>query len=207
MASQVSCTSRAAGRRVHPRAPRPRPRITLSKEAREALKLDQREKSRRFREDLDNAWKSVNNVTQTLASRHHKSIRRVQNELYFGHPKFCSRRNKINAWNAFCWKKRQFDRKAPAVNGSNENGIFYIYYGGQRVYLSCSITAAGSDTLPRLVKDNRTDYHKLSTKEKEQLVEELAEFKKSVNVGTRTTMRSKVNDISHTLKAVENEVG
>lgn len=73
-------------------------------------------------------------------------------------------------------------------------------------YLLNNITAPGGKTLQDLVKVYREEYRTLSTEEKERLVEEFYEFKVSKAVGVRTTAKSKINDVTNTLKAVETEV-
>ncbi|KIK13715.1 hypothetical protein PISMIDRAFT_118340 [Pisolithus microcarpus 441] len=50
------------------------------------------------------------------------------------------------------------------------------------------------------------EYHELSAKDKNHLVEEFSEFRELKAIGVHVTTKSKVNDITHTLKAVENEV-
>ena len=72
-------------------------------------------------------------------------------------------------------------------------------------YLLNNITAAGGKTLQDLVKEYREEYRTLSTEEKERLVEELYKFKVLKAVGVRTTAKSKINDVTNTLKAVETE--
>jgi len=82
-----------------------RVKVILSVEACVALRLNQHKKSEQFKKDLDDAWRLLEKVTKTLASKHHKSVQHVKNDLYLGHAKFHSRHNKINTWNAFCWKQ------------------------------------------------------------------------------------------------------
>ena len=105
MVSQTFTPRKAGAQRVQLKSRPPRVKVVLSAEACAALKLDHREKSQRFKKDLDHVWKSLDDVTKTIASKHHKSVRHVQNELFLGHTKFCSRRNKINPWNAYFWKQ------------------------------------------------------------------------------------------------------
>jgi hypothetical protein len=93
-------------RRVQPPT-RQRPKVVLSKEARTALRLDRRAKSLRFKNALDDAWKQLDDATKNIATSHHKSIRRVQNDLYIGRGLIRSKRSKLNLWNAFCWKKNK----------------------------------------------------------------------------------------------------
>ena len=66
--------------------------------------------------------------------------------------------------------------------------------------------AGGRNMLHELVKENREEYHTLSEDEKGRLVEEFNEFKVSKAIGICTTAKSKINDVTHTLKAVETEV-
>ena len=73
-------------------------------------------------------------------------------------------------------------------------------------YLLNNITAPGGKTLQDLVKVYREEYRTLSTEEKECLVEEFYEFKVSKAVGVRTTAKSRINNVTNTLKAVETEV-
>jgi hypothetical protein len=87
--------------------PRIHPKVVISKEARALLTANRHTKSRQFKIALDEAWGQIDEATKTIASAHHKSICRVQNELYIGHGILRSKRSKLNAWNAFCWKKNQ----------------------------------------------------------------------------------------------------
>jgi hypothetical protein len=67
------------------RLPRTRPKVHLSKDARALLTIQRRQKSRVFRATLDDAWFQIDESVKTIASSHHKSVRRVQNDLYLGH--------------------------------------------------------------------------------------------------------------------------
>ncbi|KAG1887718.1 hypothetical protein F4604DRAFT_1570639, partial [Suillus subluteus] len=67
-----------------------------------ALRAAQRDKSRKFKDALDEAWDQINETTKTIAGSHQKSIQRVQNQLYFG---LRLKRLKPSLWNTFCWKK------------------------------------------------------------------------------------------------------
>ncbi|KAI6002901.1 hypothetical protein EDD15DRAFT_2157242 [Pisolithus albus] len=181
MVLQTVHSSKPTARRVQPKA-RPRVKVILSANARAALKLNQYDKAEKFKKDLDDAWQSLDKVTKTLASKHHKSVRHVQNDLHLGHMKFRSKHSKISAWNAFCWKKGRM------MNQSNEN------------------VAGTTSTLLDLVRENRMEYHELSAEDKNHLVEEFSEFRESKAIGVRVSTKSKINDITHTLRAVENEL-
>ena len=98
--------------------PHRRTRVILSKEARAALTAQRRESSHRFKSALDDAWNGLDETIKTVASSHHKSFRRVQNDLCLGRGMMRFKRSKLNAWNAFCWKKHQDDK---------ENGTYFYY--------------------------------------------------------------------------------
>ncbi|KAG1770558.1 hypothetical protein EV702DRAFT_977990, partial [Suillus placidus] len=158
--------------------PRTRPKVVLSKEARAALKHSRQEKSRQFKDALDDAWNQLDDATKTIATSHHKSVRHVQNDLYIGRGLLRSRRSKLNAWNAFCWKKNQ--------ETENRN--------------------QGRGTLKSLIHEHRDEYLRLSKDEQDDILAEYADWKKTKATGLRVSTKSKVNDITQTLKAVENEL-
>lgn len=97
-------------KRVQAQAPH-RAKVTLSKEARAALTAQRRDKSRQFKTDLHSAWSEIDETMKSIASSHHKSFRRVQNELCMGRGMLRYQRSKLNAWNAFCWKKRTQEKE------------------------------------------------------------------------------------------------
>lgn len=53
---------------------------------------------------------------------------------------------------------------------------------------------------------SKQEYVQLSTDEKERLIEEFSEFKATKTIGSCVTARSKINDVTYTLNAIENEV-
>ena len=132
MVSQAFTTCKGGAQWVQLKLHPPHIKVVLSVEARAALKLDCHEKSQQFKKDLDHAWKSLDNVTKTIASKHHKSVKHIQNKLYLGHMKFHSRCNKINPWNVYFWKQRCIDR---AANKSDENSMFFSLFWAQTAYL------------------------------------------------------------------------
>ncbi|KIK20395.1 hypothetical protein PISMIDRAFT_105807 [Pisolithus microcarpus 441] len=113
---------------------------------------------------------------KTIALANHKSVNRVQRELYLGYNSFRTRRSQPSAWNAFCWKKNK------------EKGT------------------EGKGALPALVQHASQEYKSLSTEEKKTLLDEYTSYRESKVFGLHATAKSKVNDITETLKAVENEV-
>ncbi|KAG1822783.1 uncharacterized protein BJ212DRAFT_1477195 [Suillus subaureus] len=135
-------------------------KVILSKEARALLTSQHRQKSKGFKTALNDAWLHIDETVKTIASSHHKSIQCVTNDLYMGHGGLRFKHLKLNAWNAFCWKKNQ---------------------------------EAKDDNAPE--KD-----------EKDHLVEEYEENKLLKSKGIRISMKSKINDVTQTLKAIENKL-
>ncbi|KAF8834718.1 hypothetical protein BDN67DRAFT_872571, partial [Paxillus ammoniavirescens] len=142
-----------------------------------------KEKSAQFKKDLDNAWKKIDEATKTIVATHSKSLCRVETDLHLGHGRLCLRKSRINSWNAFCWK---MCRENTATN--NEN------------------TALKQEILLQLVKNNKEKYHKLSDDAKQGIVREFTEFKVTKAIGVRISARSRINDITQTLKVMENEL-
>jgi len=111
MALQVLRARKKSSRPLQPPARR-RPKVILSKEAHATLTLQRCEKSQHFQADLENAWSALNKETVKIAADHHKSVQRVQQELYYTGP-LRRKRTKVSTWNAFFWKKSQ----EPRVSG------------------------------------------------------------------------------------------
>jgi hypothetical protein len=106
MSSQLFLTSTSGKPRIQTLTRR-RPKVRLSKEARALLTASRREKSQRFKAAINNVWASIDESVKMIATSNHRSIRRVQHELYMGQSLLRSKRLKSSAWNAFCWNKNQ----------------------------------------------------------------------------------------------------
>ncbi|KIJ59025.1 hypothetical protein HYDPIDRAFT_171016 [Hydnomerulius pinastri MD-312] len=104
MVSWTFLSAKACPRLLQPPSHK-RVKVILSKEARAALTLVWRKKTRDFKHDLNTTWAQINESTKKIASMHHKSVQHVQHDLYLGHGALCTKCTKINAWNTFCWKK------------------------------------------------------------------------------------------------------
>ncbi|KAG1735557.1 hypothetical protein EDB19DRAFT_1830226 [Suillus lakei] len=116
----------------------------------------------------------------TIASSNGKTIRRVQHDLYMGQRLLQLKHSKLSVWNAFCWKKNQ--------TADKEN------------------SSSGKAILWDLVQENHTEYHELSDNAKASLLKEYEEHKAVKTTGTHISTKSKVNDVTQTLKAIENEL-
>ncbi|KAI5980855.1 hypothetical protein EDD15DRAFT_2133692, partial [Pisolithus albus] len=158
----------------------PRAKVSLTQEARKELLAQRQSRSERFKQDLDSTWQQIDDATKTIALANHKSINRVQRELYLGHNSFRTRRSKPSAWNAFCWKKKKEHDDAQLPGGRS--------------------------ALPALVRQASEEYRSLSMEDKTALIEEYMRHKERKTFGLRATAKSKVNDITGTLKAVKNEL-
>ncbi|KIK21932.1 hypothetical protein PISMIDRAFT_103147 [Pisolithus microcarpus 441] len=124
---------------------------------------------------------------KTIALANHKSINHVQHELYLGHNSFYTRCSKPSAWNAFCWKKKK----------EHDDGTLCflpLIYTSPSCLKTTAQLPGGRSTLS------------LSMEDKAALIEEYMHHKEHKTFGLHATAKSKVNDITGTLKAVENEV-
>ncbi|KAG0699235.1 hypothetical protein DFH29DRAFT_769150, partial [Suillus ampliporus] len=157
--------------------PTRRTRVTLSKEAHAALTARRRENAHQFRSALGGAWNGLDETVKEIASSHHKSFRRVQNDLCLGRGMMRFKHSKLNVWKAFCWKKRQ---------DNQENG------------------ATGKDVLQELVKSHCAEYQELTDDEKAEILLEYSEHKETQATGIRISTKSKVNDVTQTLKTLNN---
>jgi hypothetical protein len=63
----------------------------------------------------------------------------------------------------------------------------------------------GKAALQSLVRDHKDEYYALSKQEQEDLRQEFADQKETKTTGLHISTKSKINDVSQTLKAVENE--
>ena len=148
-------------------------------------------------------WKSLDDATKTIASKHHKSVRHIQNKLFLGHTKFCSRHNKINPWNVYFWKQQCIDC---AASESDENSMFFVFVLSSNCLLKNTAVVGGKPTLRELVQQIREEYLKLLVEEKERAVEEFSEFCECKTKGIWVTAKSKISDITYTVNTIENEV-
>jgi hypothetical protein len=64
----------------------------------------------------------------------------------------------------------------------------------------------GKDVLPAIVRSSLPEYETLTKEQKDELLAEFEEHKASKTTGLRITMKSPVNNVTHTLKSIENEV-
>ncbi|KAG2108125.1 hypothetical protein BD769DRAFT_1675383 [Suillus cothurnatus] len=82
-----------------------------------------------------------------------------------------------STWNAFCWKTR-----------IKENGPF------------------GKAVLSELINEHCIEYHTFSKDEKDSLLKEYEEHKATKTNGARISMKLKINNVTQTIKAIENEL-
>jgi hypothetical protein len=92
-----------------PHAPRPK----LSKEARQVATARQREAATAYSKDLSAAWKTIDEATENIAVKHHKSLQHVQSTLHMGRGAFTRQGSKkTTAWNAYTWKTMKEQRES-----------------------------------------------------------------------------------------------
>ncbi|KAG1816410.1 uncharacterized protein BJ212DRAFT_1480862 [Suillus subaureus] len=179
MSSQTFYASSTHSKCIQP-SPHHHPRVHLSKEARTLLTASCHEKSHHFKTALDDAWSQIDECVKTIASSNGKTIHHVQHDLYMGQRLLWLKCSKLSVWNTFCWKKNQTVDK--------ENSL------------------SGKVILWDLVQENHMEYHELSDDAKASLLKEYEEHKAVKTTGTRISTKSKVNDVTQTLKAIKNEL-
>ncbi|KIL54246.1 hypothetical protein M378DRAFT_92922 [Amanita muscaria Koide BX008] len=153
-------------------------RPQLSKEARAAVNARRHLSAQKYRSGLDAAWSKINEVTENLATTHHKSVRRVRSHLHLSRQAPGTKRT--NAWNAFCWKKSQ--------------------------EMKDTTKCQGKDVLQDLVHSHREEYGRISSPERKSLVADFEEYKATKTKAFRVSAKSRVNDIAQTLTAVRDEL-
>ncbi|KAI6014763.1 hypothetical protein BKA83DRAFT_4129536 [Pisolithus microcarpus] len=143
------------------------PKVFMTPETHAVLRGECHNRVRKFQDALDATWHKFDKVSQTLVLKHHKSLQL----------------NKINAWNAYSWKKNLMQHAANEGNAVSPK---------QHV----------SD----VVKQNALEYQQLSQADKLLLIKEFKEFRNDKTTGMCITARSKVNDITHTLGTIKDEL-
>ncbi|KAG6875862.1 hypothetical protein C0992_001988 [Termitomyces sp. T32_za158] len=164
------------------------PRPQLSVAAHEAIIAKRRNASKEYNAALEEAWGTIDETAVNIAATHHKSIRHVQSELHMGRQLAYVKRKKTSVWNAFCWKKSLQNKENLNDDASNTNN------------------ASGKEILQHLVKDHHDEYNALTPEESRILLREFEAVKATKAKGRRISMKSKINDVTQTLTAVENEL-
>jgi hypothetical protein len=82
-------------------------RPKLSKEAHAVLNACRQLAAKRYKDALGETWKTIDKLTEEIATSNHKSVCRVQMELHTGLQCSHTEHKKTSAWNAFTWKKSQ----------------------------------------------------------------------------------------------------
>ena len=170
------------------------PRPKLSKEARKLLTAQQRSAAAAFAKDLDDAWKTIDEVTEQMAGTHHKSVRSIRSALHMGRGALTRQKpNKTSPWNAYVWKTRQDEGKSGKV-------IFLCSPSRNN-----SRPDHGREALPELVRRKHEAYLKTTDQERQALVNEFDAERPARKV-PRLTNKAKVQDAKHTISRIENEV-
>ncbi|KAG1810631.1 uncharacterized protein BJ212DRAFT_1302361 [Suillus subaureus] len=121
------------------------------------------------------------------------------------HEKSCPFKTELDdAWS-------QIDECVKTIASSNGKTICHVQhdlYMGQRLLQSkCSkLSSSGKVILWDLVQENHAEYHELSDDAKASLLKEYEEHKAMKTTGTHISTKSKVNDVTQTLKAIKNEL-
>ena len=79
----------------------------LSKEAHVALNACRLLAVKWYKDALGETWKTIDKLTEEIATSNHKNVCCVQTELYTGLQCSHTECKRTSAWNAFTWKKSQ----------------------------------------------------------------------------------------------------
>jgi hypothetical protein len=82
------------------------PKVKLSAEAKQLLKVRRRNAQAAYQTDLNEAWDLIDATIAKIAEKHSKSFQRVQFALHAGRRSAKhSSQHKSSVWNAFLWKE------------------------------------------------------------------------------------------------------
>ncbi|KAH7918192.1 hypothetical protein BV22DRAFT_1024987 [Leucogyrophana mollusca] len=154
----------------------------LSKEAHAKVNMRRREVSTKYWSAIDDVWKMIDEASENIVVDNNKSLRRVQPELHMGRALSRTKCTKVSDWNTFCWKKSQSENNNHNIGGS------------------------GKDVLPMLVWDLSAEYAVLSQEERDAITEEYKQYKDTKILGRCISTKSRINNVTHTVKAVEQHI-
>ena len=172
----------------------------ISKDARAAAITRQREATQRYKANLDDTWVQMDKTIKNIATQHQRSIKQVQQQLHLGRSLGHGKHKKNSYWNTFLWKKGQ-EHKA-------DESKPFIFFSRQILYLK-KIDASPSCRkryLPHASQGFGGEYEELTKEEKNHILAEFEEYKAYKENGHRISTKSRVNDCTHTVQAITNEV-
>ncbi|KAF8327672.1 hypothetical protein F5887DRAFT_827391, partial [Amanita rubescens] len=159
------------------------PRAPLSKEHLAVLRASRQIASGKYQEAIREACALIEEKIAAIAQAHGKRVRRVRGDVHMGAQVSLRRHSRRSGWNAFMWMEAKKDKENRV-----ENGI------------------AGKEVLPDLIKRKREQYAELTKEEREALIEQLEMAKATQAKGFQPSARSRVNDVTKTLRVLENEI-
>ncbi|KAF8324835.1 hypothetical protein F5887DRAFT_838566, partial [Amanita rubescens] len=154
----------------------------LTKEFQTGLNERRRAAYLSYKNSIQSLLSGLEKDIERVAIENSKSIRKVSQDVQMAR-QVLLRHSKLSAWNAFTWKKTQNEKE-----NARENEI---------------ANERGPHRLPHLAKNSCGEYHKLTNEQKQALLDEYAQTKAVASKGVRVSARSKVNDASQTLEAIE----
>lgn len=103
-------------------------RHRLGKDAQAAVNAQRRERHKAYTNGLVKAMEHIDETAAELAGSHNKSYRKVETDLRMA--RRLKTHTRTNAWNAFCWKKRQEDKEnncESSLSNSSECCTYLIF--------------------------------------------------------------------------------
>ena len=124
----------------------------------------------------------------------------MQNQLYMGCQMVCAKCMKNSLWNAFIWKKSKKCWNNESKLTFNPPLMFHPCSScDPQMHLHCMVNTT-SHTSPRTISPNS-----LLKEEKVTILNKFGEHKLTKERGFCLSNKAKINDCTHTFKAIENE--
>lgn len=128
----------------------------LTKEAHQALQERRRNSRNTYCSSLNNALSKINELTGEMAITHHKSLQRIEEDLYMRSHLSQKRQQRTNSWNAWVWYMSQKKKN---------HGMYTPMHLHSPYTESQTIEAQGSAVLPTISINKPSEYNQLSNEE------------------------------------------
>jgi len=171
-------------------------RQKLLPEACRIVVAKQKDSQRAFQRAIRDAALGIQQTAQEIAIMHHKSVAAVQAHLYTTTAR--KRRTKVNGWNAYLWAMRQKGERTDTLKLSVCTDS-HVLSTGKQATREDLLNGELSHGLAKTYKDIPQD-------ELEDIKKTFMTFKGERLAGERPTARSRLNDVTQSVRRFEAEV-
>ncbi|KAF8344861.1 hypothetical protein F5887DRAFT_841822, partial [Amanita rubescens] len=162
-----------------------RQHTTLNKDERAVLRATRQHASENYQKAIREISSIIEEKIATVAQAHRKNVKRVRANVHMAPQVSLKRHSRQNSWNAFTWMQAKKEKE----NIGTEN-----------------VRKTGKDVLPDIVTRNKDEYATLTQEVKDDLVKGLEMAKTTKAKGFQPSARSRINDVTTTLRVLENEI-